>query len=90
MFKTMQLVYRNMVWNRPKIGLWGLIVVALVATTDLYFSILRIGGGRVTAGVFAAFALSFWFVGLPMVLTLIDLKMKPQRMEKIWAQMHKQ
>lgn len=83
MFETLQLVYRNMIWNRPKIGLWGLIAIALLTTTNLYFSILRIGGSKATADVLSVFALSIWFVGLPMIMTLIDMKMNPQRIEKM-------
>jgi hypothetical protein len=86
-FETLKLVYKNMIWNRPKIGLWGLITVALLSTTNLYFNLLQFG--HVTAAVVAIWALSLWFVGLPMILTLIDLKMSPKRMEKVWEQIAK-
>jgi hypothetical protein len=79
-----------MIWNRPKVGLWGLILLALFTTTNLYFSVLHIGGGRLMAIGFSVVALSLWFFALPLVFTMIDLNMNPKRIEKIWARMLKQ
>lgn len=83
MLTTMRLVYKNMVWNRPKIGLYGLIFFAGFCTMNLFFSLLRFGHS--TAIVFSLFSLSLWFIALPMIMTMIDLKMNPKRMEKVWA-----
>jgi hypothetical protein len=88
-FTTVKLVYKNMTWGRPKIGLYGLITLALLLTTNLYFSIAKIGG-NVTAIFFAAFALISWFVILPCIMTMIDLHTSPKRMEKIMEMVTKQ
>lgn len=82
MLTTMKLVYKNMTWNRPKIGLYGLTFVAGFCTVNLFMNLLKFG--LPTAIVFGIFSLSLWFFGLPMVMTLIDLKMNPKRMEKVW------
>jgi hypothetical protein len=78
-----------MTWGRPKIGLYGLIALALLTTTNLYFNIAKIGG-NVTAIFFAVFALISWFVILPCIMTMIDLHTSPKRMEKVWALITKQ
>ena len=88
-FTTWKLVYKNMTWGRPKIGLYGLIIVALLSTTNLYFSLEKLGGNA-TAIPLVVLALISWFVILPCILTLIDLHMSPKRMEKVWALITKQ
>jgi len=88
-FTTLKLVYKNMIWDRPKIALYSLVAVALLSTTNLYFSLEKIGG-HVVAVPLVILALISWFVILPMIFTLIDLKMSPQRMEKLWTSMQKQ
>jgi hypothetical protein len=80
---TLKLVYKNMTWGRPKVGLYGLITVALLSTTNLYLNLVKIGGNAVAIAI-TIWALSLWFVGLPMILTLIDMKMSPKRIEKVW------
>ena len=87
-FATLKLVYKNMVWNRPKIALYGLIAVALYCTANLYFGAVKIGG-NVTAIPLTILALISWFVILPCILTMIDLKNSPKRMEKLWGIMTK-
>lgn len=84
---TLKLVYKNMIWNRPKIGLYGLIIVALLSTMNLYSNLLRFG--YPTAIALSIWALVLWFVGLPMVFTLIDIHQSPKRMEKVWEQIQK-
>jgi hypothetical protein len=83
---TLKLVYKNMTWNRPKVGLYGLIAVALLSTTNLFLNLLKFG--TVTTVFFTVLALSLWFFGLPCVMTLIDLKNSPQRMAKLWEIIH--
>lgn len=84
---TLKLVYKNMIWNRPKVGLYGLIGVALLTTSNLFLGLLKFG--LPTASVISVLALGAWFVILPCVFTLIDLKHNPQRMEKVWVEIHK-
>jgi hypothetical protein len=81
---TLKLVYKNMVWDRPKYALCGLIFLAMLLTTNLYFSLERLGGNMIAIPV-VILALACWFFMLPCVLTLIDLRMNPQRMGKLWA-----
>lgn len=83
---TIRLVYKNMTWNRPKVGLYGLILFACFCTANLYFSALKFGAA--TANFLAVLSLSAWFVGMPMVMTLIDIKQSPKRMEQLWKVMH--
>lgn len=87
MLKTMKLVYKNMVVDRSKPALFGLIVLALLTTTNLYFNAKQFG--NVTADVMTFLALVAWFVVLPMVFTLIDTYKSPQRLEKIWNETKK-
>jgi hypothetical protein len=86
-FSTVKLVYKNMTWGRPMIGLYGLIAVALLATTNLYFSAAKIGGNAIAIPL-TILALIAWFVILPCIMTMIDLKNSPKRMEKIWEMIH--
>jgi hypothetical protein len=74
-FTTLKLVYKNMTWNRSKLGLYGLVFFAGFCTANLFLSALRFG---------LATAIVLWFIGMPMVMTLIDLKVNPKRTEKIW------
>jgi hypothetical protein len=88
-FTTLKLVYKNMTWGRPKIGLYGLIALALMLTTNLYFNLVKLGG-NVIAIPLVVFALILWFVVLPCIMTMIDLHTSPKRMEKVWALITKQ
>jgi hypothetical protein len=88
-FQTMRLVYRNMIWKRPKLGLYGLIVLALFTTANMYFSLLRIGSDRITTGVMVGFALLCWFVILPMIFTMIDCYKSPKRIDNLLIEMRK-
>jgi fumarate reductase subunit D len=87
MFSTLKLVYKNMIWGRPMIGLWGLIIVALLSTANLYYGLNKLD--HAMAIVFGFISLSLWFFGLPCILTLIDMKMSPKRIEKVWELIHK-
>ena len=85
MFKTMKLVYKNMWVGRPKFALFGIMAVAFFTSGNLYLNLLSLKLlSRTGAIVFSLVALSIWLVALPMVMTLIDLKHKPQRMDKLW------
>jgi hypothetical protein len=83
---TLKLVYKNMIWNRPKVGLYGLIAVAMISTTNLFFSLLKFG--HTTTAVFTLLSLSLWFFGLPCAMTLIDLHVNPKRMNTLLATIH--
>ena len=87
-FTTLKLVYKNMVWGRPKVGLYGLIALALYCTANLYFGLVKLGG-NVIAIPLVIFALICWFVVLPCIMTMIDLKTSPKRMEKLWTMIAK-
>ena len=85
-FSTVKLVYKNMIWNRPKLGLYGLLFMAGFCTTNVFFSSLKFGQG--TAWALGFITLTLWLIGLPMVFTLIDIKKNPQRMDALWKMMH--
>jgi hypothetical protein len=85
---TLKLVYKNMVWQRPLGALLGLIAVALLTTGNLYLNLKHFGNA--IALPFVGFALISWFVILPCIFTLIDLKKSPKRMEKVWVEITKQ
>jgi hypothetical protein len=82
MFKTMKLVYKNMVVDRPKVGLYGLLFMAGFCTANVYFSANRLD--HVAAIFLGLLSLVMWLVVLPMTFTLIDTYKNPQRLEKIW------
>ncbi len=82
MLKTMKLVYKNMVVDRPKVGLYGLLFMAGFCTANAYLSALKFD--HTTAVVLAVLSLAAWLVVLPMTFTLIDTYKSPQRLEKIW------
>ena len=86
MFSTMKLVYRNMVWNRPKLGLYGLLFMAGFCSVNTFMGALKFGTG--IAWILGFLSLTLWLVGLPMIITLIDIKQSPKRIDALLKVMH--
>jgi hypothetical protein len=85
---SLKLIYKNMIWNRPRGALFGLIALALLLTGQLYFEGMKILSpygsiGRILAATLGFSALALWFFGLPAIIFVIDSKSSPKRMQRL-------
>lgn len=83
---TVKLVYKNMIWNRPKVGLYGLLFMAGFCSVNTYLGAVKFG--HATAYVMTTLSLGAWLVVLPMVMTMIDCYQSPKRVEALLKVMH--
>lgn len=87
-FFSLRLIYKNMVWNRPKGALFGLIALALLLTSNFYFELTKIldplgRPGQVLTVSLTLSALALWFFALPCVIYIIDTKHRPERIQRL-------
>ena len=76
---AVKVLYKNMVYKRPKYGPHLVAVFALLTSLNMWVQIPE----KYLANLFLIFAFILWFFVLPLVIFILDHKNDPERIKQL-------